>query len=139
MYERLSDKKNMPTIEEFTIYIGACKDLFENIDLFLRNELNAEMKLGFSSDSSARGWGIVYKNKSKYFGAIIAEKEAFTVVMRLTDNQIKNAYDLVLPYAQNYLKNYHRTSNGGWVQYRVLSREHLDDVKKILKIRNEYK
>ena len=139
MYERLSDKNFMPKIEEFIIYIGACKDLFENIDLFLKNELNAEMKLGFSSDSSVRGWGVVYKNKSKYFGTIIAEKEAFTVVMRLTDNQMKKAYDLVLPYAQNYLKNYHRTSNGGWVQCRVLNMEHLDDVKIILKIRNEYK
>jgi hypothetical protein len=137
MYERLSDKNNMPTIEDFILHIGLCKELFENIDLFITNELNAEKELGFSSDKNVRGWGVGFKSKSKFFGTIIAEKDAFTVVMRLTDEQIKKAHDEVLPYAQECLNNYQRTSNGGWVQYRVLNTEQLEDVKKILRIRNK--
>ena len=136
MYEKLSDKNNIPTTEEFIAFIGTCKELFENIDLFLTNELNTEKALRYSSDSNVRGWGIKYNKKSKYFCDIIAEINAFTVVMRLTDAQIKKAYDEVLPYARECLKNYQRTSNGGWVQYRVLSMEQLNDVKKILQIRN---
>jgi hypothetical protein len=137
MYERLSDKNSMPTIEDLISHIGACKGLFENINLFITNELNAEKKLGFSSDSNVRGWGVGFKSKSKFFGTIIAEEDAFTVVMRLTDDQIKKAYEEVLPYAQECLNSYHRTSNGGWVQYRVLNMEQLDDAKKILRIRNK--
>ena len=137
MYERLSDKNSIPTIEDFISHIGTCKALFENIDLFITNELNAEKKLGFSSDSNVRGWGVGFKSKSTFFGSVIAEKDAFTVVMRLTDDQIKKAYDEVMPYAQECLHHYHRTSNGGWVQCRVLNMKQLDDVKKILSIRNK--
>jgi len=137
MYERLADKKIVPSMDEFVSYIGVCKELFGNIQLFIINELNAEMKIGFSSDKNARGWGIGFKSKSKYFGTILAENDAFTVVMRLTDEQIKKAHDEVLPYAQACLENYHSTSNGGWIQYRVLNMEQLDDVKKILRIRNK--
>lgn len=137
MYERLSDKNSKPTTEDLITHIGVCKGLFENINLFITNELNAEKKLEFSSDSNVRGWGVGFKSKSKFFGAIIAEKDAFTVVMRLTDDQIKRAYEEVLPYAQECLNRYHRTSNGGWVQYRVLNIEQLEDVKKILRIRSK--
>jgi hypothetical protein len=68
---------------------------------------------------------------------MIGERNAFTVVMRLTDDQIEAAYNEVLPYTQECLNKYHKTSNGGWVQCRVLNIEHLDDVKKVLKIRNK--
>ena len=137
MYERLSDKNNIPTIEELISYIGSCKELFENIREFLTTELNAEIKLGFSRDSSLRAWGADFRCKLKYFCTIIAEKDAFLVVMRLTDDQIKKAYEEVSSYIQQCLTNYQRTSNGGWVQCRVLNTEQLGDVKKILKIRNK--
>ena len=100
MYERLTNKNNIPLVEEFVSHIGVCKDLYENIQVFLTDELNAEVKLGFSRDSSLRAWGVNYKCKSKYLCTIIAEKDAFLVVMRLTDDQIKTAYDEVLPYTQ---------------------------------------
>ena len=110
MYDRLLDKNIIPTMEEFISHIGFCKDLYRNIELFITSELNAEKKLGFSSDKNARGWGVSFKNKSKFFGTIIGEKNAFTVVMRLTDDQIEAAYDEVLPYTQECLNNYHKTS-----------------------------
>ena len=137
MYERLVDKNTIPSMEEFVSHIGSCKELFFNIQLLLTDELGAEMKFGFSRDSSLRAWGTDFKRKSKYLCTIIAEKDAFLVVMRLTDDQIKIAYDEVLPYAQECLNNYQRTSNGGWVQCRVLNTEQLDDVKKILRIRSK--
>ena len=137
MYERLSDKNTIPTIEEFISYIGVCKESFENIREFLTTELNAEIKLGFSCDSSLCAWGANFKRKSKYFCTIIAEKDAFLVVLRLTDDQIKKAYEEVSLYTQQCFNNYHKTSNGSWVQCRVLNAEQLDDVKKILRIRNK--
>jgi hypothetical protein len=45
MYERLSDKNSIPTIEDLISHIGACKELFVNIDLFITNELNAEKEI----------------------------------------------------------------------------------------------
>lgn len=40
MYERLIDKNEMPIMEKFLAYIGNEKELFENIDLFLINDIN---------------------------------------------------------------------------------------------------
>ena len=137
MFERLSEKIECPHMDEFITHIGTCKELFMNIDNFLKDELNAESMLRYSVDSSVRAWGMKYSRKTKYFCDIIAEKDAFTVVMRLSDEQIKRAYEEVLPYAKECLNNYHRTSNGGWVQYRILNLEHLNDAKKILLIRNK--
>ena len=139
MHERLSNKNITPTMEEFLAHIGAGKETFEAIEIFLTDELSAEKMLRYSSDSNVRGWGIKYSHKSKYFCDIIAEKGSFTIVIRLSDNQIKTAYEEVLPYAKKSLDNYQRTSNGGWVQYQVLNVGQLDDVKKILRIKNELK
>jgi len=136
MYARLSEKNTVPTIDEFILHIGTCKELFVNIDLFIADEFGAEKRLAFASDKNVRGWGVSYKYKSKYYGSVIAEKDAFTVVMRLTDDQLKKAFDEVSPNTQECLNNYQRTSNGGWVQCRVLNLRQLDDVKKILRIRN---
>ena len=137
MYERLTNKDVTPSMDEFIKHIGACKELFENVHSYLTDELCSEIKITFSRDSSLGAWGANYKRKAKYLCTIIAEKNAFLVVMRLTDDQIKTAYDEVLPYTQNCMNNYQRTSNGGWVQYRVISIEQLNDVKNILNIRQK--
>ena len=109
---------------------------FEEIDGFLVNELDSEKTLRFPR-ADADSWSIKYNRKTKYFCDIISEKDAFTVTMRLSDDQIQRSFDVVGSYAKERLDNYHRTTNGGWVQYRVLNMEHLIDVKKILEIRKK--
>ena len=136
MYERLTDKNKEPTMDEFLDNMGICRELFEDIDGFLVNELNLEKTLRFQR-ADADSWSIKYNRKTKYFCDITSEKDAFTVTMRLSDDQIQRAYKIVNSYAKERLDNYHRTSNGGWVQYRVLNMEHLIDAKKILVIRNK--
>lgn len=90
-----------------------------------------QKKIGFSSDSNVYGWWVGFKSKSKFFGTIIAEKDAFTIVMRLTDDQIKKAYEEVLPYAQGVLiVIIEQAMEAGF-------NTQLDDAKKILKIRNK--
>ena len=132
MYERLLNKIEMPTIEEFLAFIGRGKELFDSIDAFLLNEINSVKMIKFDAHSGC--WKISYYIKRKYICDIIAEKNAFTIVTRLSEESIRNVYDGLLPYAKECIDNSpyrHR----GWIEYRVLSDSHLEDIKTMLQIR----
>lgn len=132
MYERLLDKNVKPTIEEFMAHIGIEKELFENIDVFLMNELDSGKILKIGAHD--RCWQMSYHRKRKYICDIISEKNSFTVVTRLSEENLKQVYDDVLPYTKDCIDNSpyrHR----GWVEYRVLNTEHLKDAKLILQVR----
>ena len=132
MYERLLNKNEIPTIEEFLAFIGRGKELFDSIDAFLLNEINSVKMIKF--DAHSRCWKISYYIKRKYICDIIAEKDAFTIVTRLSEESIRNVYDGLLPYAKECIDNspYRRR---GWIEYRVLSDSHLEDIKTMLQIR----
>ena len=132
MYERLLNKNEMPTIEEFLVHIGKGKELFDSIDTFLINEINSSKMIKF--DAHSRCWKMSYHIKRKYICDIITEKDAFTIVTRLSEESIRNVYDGLLPYAKECIDNSpfrHR----GWIEYRVLSALHLEDIKTMLQIR----
>ena len=136
MYERLLNKNEMPTMEEFLAYIGKGKELFENIDAFLINEINSEKMIKF--DAHSRCWMVSYHIKRKYICDIITEKDAFTIVTRLSEESIRSVYDDLLPYTKECIDNSpHR--HRGWIGYRVLSALHLEDIKTMLQIRANYK
>lgn len=132
MYERLINKNEMPTIEEFLAFIGKGKELFDSIDAFLINEINSVKMIKF--DAHSRCWKISYYIKRKYICDIITEKDAFTIVTRLSEESIRNVYDGLLPYAKECIDNSpyrHR----GWIEYQVLSDLHLEDIRTMLQIR----
>lgn len=132
MYERLINKNEMPTIDELLVYIGKAKELFDSIDAFLINEINSSKMIKF--DAHSRCWKMSYHIKRKYICDIITEKDAFTIVTRLSEESIRNVYDGLLPYAKECIDNSpfrHR----GWIEYRVLSALHLEDIKTMLQIR----
>lgn len=132
MYERLINKNEMPTIDELLVYIGKAKELFDSIDAFLINEINSAKMIKF--DAHSRCWKMSYHIKRKYICDIITEKDAFTIVTRLSEESIRNVYDGLLPYAKECIDNSpfrHR----GWIEYRVLSALHLEDIKTMLQIR----
>jgi hypothetical protein len=136
MYERLLNKKEMPTMEEFLVNIGKGKELFDNIDAFLINEIDSEKMIKF--DSHCRCWKMSYHIKRKYICDIITEKDAFTIVTRLSEESIRSVYDDLLPYAKESIDNSpfrHR----GWIEYRVLNTSHLADAKIILQVRADCK
>lgn len=132
MYERLINKNEMPTIDELLVYIGKAKELFDSIDAFLINEINSSKMIKF--DAHSRCWKMSYHIKRKYICDIITEKDAFTIITRLSEESFRNVYDGLLPYAKECIDNSpfrHR----GWIEYRVLSALHLEDIKTMLQIR----
>lgn len=132
MYERLINKKEIPTIDEFLAYIGKRKGLFEKVNDFLINELNAGNTIKFDAHSSC--WKMSYYIKRYYICDIISENDAFTIVTRLSEESIKSVYEDLMLYAKECIdKSPYR--HRGWIEYRVLSEEHIEDSKKILQTR----
>ena len=132
MYERLLNKNVMPTIEEFLALIGKGKELFDSIDTFLINEINSVKMIKF--DAHSRCWKISYYIKRKYICDIITEKDAFTIVTRLSEDSIRNVYDGLSSHSKECIDNSpyrHR----GWIEYRVLNTLYLEDIKTMLQIR----
>ncbi len=132
MYERLLNKNVMPTIEEFLALIGKGKELFDSIDTFLIKEINSVKMIKF--DAHSRCWKISYYIKRKYICDIITEKDAFTIVTRLSEDSIRNVYDGLSSHSKECIDNSpyrHR----GWIEYRVLNTLYLEDIKTMLQIR----
>ena len=133
MYERLSNKNETPTIEELLTHIGKAKEMFEIIDNYLTDELKAtEKKIYF--DKHDKGWAVSYHAKKDYVCNIVMEKDAFLFVTRLSEENLKKAYDDVSEYAKECIDTSpyrHR----GWIEFRMLEMENLTEAKMLLQIR----
>jgi hypothetical protein len=130
MYERLNDNAIKPNLQEAMEFIGSSKELFENIDNFLVNELNADKEIEFSGHDKC--WGMGYHVKEKPICGIYFEKDAVFVVVgfSLAKDNIKgfeNMYNSLSPYAKMCVDN-SPWRHVGFVEYRVLTTEHLDDL-----------
>lgn len=134
MYERMLDKQCKPTYDEFTGYCGACKSLFEKTDDILTNELNAGKVMRFPYGSHY-GWGMKYSIKNRHICDIFAEKDAFTVMLRMADSQFKQVYDGLSPDTKKLVDNKYPCGSGGWIHYRVLSEQNFADIIKLLRIK----
>ena len=132
MYERLLDKKTSRTPADFIAHIGTAAELFQNLDDFFINELNSEGTLTF--DSHSQCWSTVYRRKKKYIGNVLAEKDAFTVVTRIPEDDLLKIYEDVSPYTKDCIDK-SPCRHGGWIEYRVFSSVHLEDAKTILHCR----
>ena len=96
--------------------------------------MTAEQKIAFPYGNKY-GWGIAHKKKNKLICNIFAEDNAFTVMMRLSDQQYNTVYGELQKYAQEHIDNKYPCGDGGWIHYRVTCGEHFDDIKTLLSVK----
>ena len=101
MYERMLDKKTAPTDADFIAHCGTCAGLFTALDEFLTGEGRAQKTLRFPYGNHY-GWGYKYSVKNKHLCDIFAEKDAFTVMVRLSDAQFSEIYESLLDCGKEY-------------------------------------
>lgn len=131
MYERMLNKLTMPTIENMTAYCGENAERFSKINEWLSSELDTMQTVVFPYGNHY-GWGITHKKKNKLICNVFAEDGAFTVMLRMTNKQYAALYGELMTYTQELIDNKYPCGEGGWIHYRVICEEHLDDVKKLL-------
>lgn len=134
MYERMLDKQNKPTIEEMTSYCGENAELFTLLNKLLLNTYDTAAKAVFPYGNNY-GWGIAHKKKQKLLCNIFPEENAFTVMMRLSDEQFNSVYDQVQKYTQEYIDNRYPCGDGGWIHYRITCKENFEDIQMLLAVK----
>lgn len=131
MYERMLNKQEKPTIEEMTAYCGENAERFTRLNEWLTSNFGTVQTVVFPYGNHY-GWGIAHKKKSKLICNVFAETGAFTVMMRMANKQYETLYNQLTKYTQECIDNKYPCGEGGWIQYRVICEEHLEDVKRLL-------
>ncbi len=134
MYDRMLNKKIMPTVEEMTEYCGENAELFSALNTWLSDTYNTEQKVVFPYGNNY-GWGVAHRKKNKLICNVFAEENAFTVMMRLSNKQYESVYGQLQEYTKEYIDNKFPCSDGGWIHYRVLCEEHFRDIQKLLSVK----
>ena len=131
MYERMPDKSSEPTLYEMIKYCGITGNLFERINQDISYNYGTKSEICFPYGNHY-GWGIKHKLKSKHICDIFAEKNAFTVMIRLTNKQIEKIYLDLSVYAKEICDCKYPCGEGGWLNYRIISDEYMEDAFKLL-------
>lgn len=134
MYERMLNKQVVPTVGEMTAYCGDSAELFTLLNEWLAETYGTIQEVVFPYGNKY-GWGVTHRKKQKLMCHIFAENNAFTVMMRLSNEQFESVFNQVQKYTQQYISNKYPCGGGGWIQYRVIDKQHFDDIQKLLAIR----
>lgn len=134
MYERMLNKRQEPTIAQMSDYCGACAKLFTQLNEWLSKNYKTVQKVTFPYGNHY-GWGIAHKKSQKLICNIFAENNAFTVMIRLSSKQFESVYNQLHQYTKDYIDNKYPCGNGGWIQYRITCKEHLDDIQQLLSVK----
>lgn len=134
MYERMLNKDAMPTAAEMAAYCAQTAAWFIQLNEWLSQVYSTTQNIVFPYGNHY-GWCISHRKKKKLLCNIFAEKNAFTVMMRLSDEQFAIVYGQVQAYTQAYIDNCYSCGDGGWIQYRVTCEDHFDDIRKLLEVK----
>lgn len=134
MYERMLNKQIRPTIEEMTKYCKERSELFTLLNDWMATTFETEQTIVFPYGNSY-GWGIAHRKKGKLICNVFAEDNAFTVMVRLSEEQCEKVYEQLQNYAKELIDNKYPCNDGGWIHYRIRCQEDLQDIQKILSVR----
>lgn len=134
MYERMLNKKVKPDMAEMAAYCGDAQALFLSLNNWLSDNYQSEQQISFPYGNQY-GWGVAHRKKQKLLCHVFAEKGAFVVMMRLSDQQYASIYEELLPYTKEFIDQKYPCGNGGWIHYRVMNQEQLNDIQKLLSLK----
>lgn len=136
MGERMLNKEVMPTMEEMRAYCGSMAELFTKLNQWLHETYNTQEKIVFPYGNHY-GWGVAHKIKQKLICNVFVEKDAFTLMIRLTNKQFEAVYDQVRKETQAYIDHKYPCNEGGWIHYQVKSIEDFEDIQLLLSVKCE--
>jgi hypothetical protein len=141
MYERLLDKNNPPVADFISRFIGARGHaLLLKFEDFLSNnyQLSKEMKFPFGNNY---GWGYKYSHKSSHLCYVFFESGSFTVTLQLGDNCVSKINQILPGLSQKtqelWQNRYPCGKQGGWIHYRVIDKDELNDVLEFVKVKKK--
>lgn len=138
MHERILNKSVRPTKNDIYGLMGTeAVILFEKLNDFLTNsyDITVELKFPFGNNY---GWSYKISHKRKHLCYVFFEKGAFTVLIQIGKNDVKKLYskfeDLSLK-GKDMWEHRYPCGEGGWLHYRVLDTNDLEDIKILVSIK----
>lgn len=127
MYERMLDKQTVPAMADLARYCGSNGEMFLQLNRRLPEAFDTIQEIRFPYGKQY-GWCVTHRKKKKLICDIFAENGAFTVMMRMSNQQLAGIYGQLSQYGREFIDNKYPCGEGGWIRYRVLQAEHLEDV-----------
>lgn len=134
MYDRMLDKQRKPTFDEMCEYCGKGKELFIRINEWLLEVCRTTQEICFPYGNNY-GWAAAHRKKKKLVCNVFAERDAFTVMLRLSNQQFHLAYGQVEKEMQECIDNKYPCGDGGWLHYRVTGEANFCDIQKLLEMK----
>ncbi len=141
MFERLLDKKHSPSPDFIRDYIGteSYALLLQFEDILNNNyHLTKELKFPFGNNY---GWGYKYSHKSSHLCYAFFESGAFTITLQIGNNCISNINQIIPCLSSKGVElwnnRYPCGMQGGWIHYRVLGKNDLNDIFEFIKIKSK--
>lgn len=141
MYERLLDKNSPPTTEFIREYIGikSYTILLQLEDFLINNyHFSKEMRFPFGNNY---GWGYKYSHKSSHLCYTFFEYGAFTITLQFGDNYVSKIEQMMPNLSQKskelWQTRYPCGEQGGWIHYRILNANELNDIFEFVKIKKK--
>ena len=131
MHERLLDKTISPSFDDLISYSGERGALWLELDKHLKDNFSAKQNIRFPYGNSY-GWSSQYTVKGKHICDTFAEKGAFALHFRISNEQLDSVYNDLSDYAKKICDNKYPCKDGGWLTYRILTKSQMKDAVKIL-------
>lgn len=140
MYERVLDNNRQPTKREIYETVGSDRvELLKELEQFLSDNYDLVSELRFLFGNNY-GWGTKYSHKNKHLCYVFFEKGAFTITIQLGNNQLPKLYEklsALSPKTNELWNNRYPCGEGGWIHYRVLDQEDLNEIKELIIIKRK--
>lgn len=134
MYERILDKLENPSFDDMVQHCEKAGIYFSGLNNFLWEEYGTKSVIRFPYGNNY-GWGVKHELKNKHICDIFAEKSSVTLMLRLPNKKFEEVYPLLSDYSKEICDNKYPCGSGGWIQYRILTEEHLWDAQKLLRLK----
>ena len=132
MHERMLNKLEQPTFDEMIHHCGEFGRLWLELDAQLTGDLALDKLIRFPYGKEY-GWGVKYSRKAKHICDIFAERNAFTALFQVSEKAMDTVINDLGEYAKQVWADKNPCKGGGWIEFRVLNREQLTDLEKIIR------
>jgi hypothetical protein len=131
MYERMLNKQEIPTFDELIRYSGDSGSLWLGLDRHMEDKYKVSKLIRFPYGKDY-GWSVKYSIKSKHICDVFAENGAFTALFQVSDKAVATVHDELSDYGKDIWADKYPCASGGWIKFRVLNEEQLQDLEKII-------
>lgn len=138
MYARMLNKADTPDEAQIQTHLGAkaFRLLNKARELLMRRyDLKTELRFPFGNNY---GWGYKFSHKTKHLCYIFFEKGAITLTTQIGGgslNKLNQIFPQLSGSAQRAWQNKYPCGAGGWINFRILNRDDLNNALKFIEIR----